>query len=233
MRKGLFKGIKLEINLKNQLGLIFGSHEVHLQEILKKYITKDAIVFDVGSNMGYVSIAMSKLVGNKGKVFAFEAIPDTAKRCKRQLELNNCNNVQLIDKALSDEFTKVEFRIPDRGDAHSMASMVWHKNVKDVKCIEIDTIVIDLEEQFKDLSPSFLKIDVEGSEGKVILGMKQLIKRCNPVIFIECSKAGRKHVWNTLKTLNYSCFRAEDIKIEIKDFEIYFSNDFLWMPPTT
>ncbi len=37
MREGLFKGIFLEINIKNQLALIFGFPEVHLQEILKKY----------------------------------------------------------------------------------------------------------------------------------------------------------------------------------------------------
>jgi hypothetical protein len=30
MKRGLFKGISLEINLKNQLSLIFGSPEVHL-----------------------------------------------------------------------------------------------------------------------------------------------------------------------------------------------------------
>jgi hypothetical protein len=75
MRKGLFKGIKIEINFKNQLALIFGSPEIHLQEILKKYVTKNAIVFDIGANIGYVSIAMSRLVGENGKVFSFEAIP--------------------------------------------------------------------------------------------------------------------------------------------------------------
>ena len=95
MRKGLFKGILLEVNLKNQLALIFGTPEIYLQEILKKYVTKNAIVFDIGANIGYVSIAMSKIVGEQGKVYSFEAIPETSNKCKRNLELNSCVNVNL------------------------------------------------------------------------------------------------------------------------------------------
>ena len=231
MRKGLFKGIKLEINLKNQLALIFGSPEIHLQKTLKKYVTKNAVVFDIGANIGYVSIAISRLVGDNGKVFSFEAIPSTAVRCRRNLELNACNNVQLTNKALSDKCEKVEFRIPDGGDTHPMASMVWHKNMSNVVILKVDSIAIDLVEQFKSLTPSFLKIDVEGSEGQVILGMQHMISRCQPIIFIECLKAGRHIVWDFLKSLNYKCFQALNIEMEVKDFEMYFSNDFLWIPP--
>ena len=231
MRNGLFKGIKIEINFKNQLALIFGSPEIHLQEILKKYVTKNAVVFDIGANIGYVSIAMSRLVGDNGRVFSFEAIPSTAERCSRNLEFNACDNVRLINKALSAECKKVEFRIPDSGDTHPMASMVWHKNMSNVVILEVDSIAIDLDEQFKSLTPSFLKIDVEGAEGQVVLGMQHMISRCLPIIFIECSIAGRHIVWDLLKSLNYKCYQALNIGIEVKDFELYFSNDFLWIPP--
>ena len=231
MRNGLFKGIKIEINFKNQLALIFGSPEIHLQEILKKHVTKNAVVFDIGANIGYISIAMSRLVGDNGKVFSFEAIPSTAERCRRNLKFNACDNVQLINKALSAECKKVEFRIPDSGDTHPMASMVWHKNMSNVVILEVDSIAIDLDEEFKSLTPSFLKIDVEGAEGQVVLGMQHMISRCQPIIFIECSIAGRHIVWDLLKSLNYKCYQALNIEIEVKEFELYFSNDFLWIPP--
>ena len=91
---------------------------------------------------------------------------------------------------------KVIFRIPEDGEIHSMASMVWHKNMKNIKNIEAETIVIDSDTRFNSLAPSFLKINVEGAEGNVVLGMKKLIKKYQPVIFIECSKAGREIVWD-------------------------------------
>ena len=131
---------------------------------------------------------------------------------------------------MSDECVKTEFRIPDSGDTHSMASMVWHKNESDVIIIEVDTIAIDLDMQFKDLKPTFLKIDVEGAEGKVILGMKKLIEKINPIIFIECSEAGREIVWDVLKNKNrYDCFNARNNQ-EVIDIEDYRSNDFIWIP---
>ena len=230
MRKGLFKGILLEVNLKNQLALIFGTPEIYLQEILKKYVTKNAIVFDIGANIGYVSIAMSKIVGEQGKVYSFEAIPETSNKCKRNLELNSCTNVSLTNKALSNQSEMVIFRIPDGGETHSMASMIWHSSAKDSVEVEVESITIDTETRFSSLSPTFVKIDVEGAEGKVIKGMQGLIKRCNPVIFIECSKAGREDVWDVLRNQNkYNCFNAITNK-EIVDFQDYWSNDFIWLP---
>ena len=230
MRNGFFRGILLEINLKNQLSLIFGTPEIHLQNIINRYVNYGDVVFDIGSNIGYVSIAMSRIVGESGKVYSFEAIPSTAKRCKKNLELNNCNNVMLVNKALSDECLTTEFRIPDSGDTHSMASMVWHKNKSDVIIVEVDTITLDLDLQFKNLNPSFIKIDVEGSEGKVILGMQKLIAKNQPIIFVECSEFGRNIAWDVLKKTNkYNCFNARDNK-EIFDIKDYRSNDFLWIP---
>ena len=230
MRKGLFKGILLEIDLRNQLSLIFEAPESHLQEIVKKYINPGDIVFDIGANIGYVSIAISRIVGEYGQVYSFEAIPSTAERCQKNLSLNNCNNVTLINKALSDQCMTAEFRIPDSGDTHAMASMVWHKNASDVIIVEVDAIAIDLDKRFKDLTPSFLKIDVEGAEGKVILGMQKLIAKNNPIIFIECSEAGREIVWDILKNKNrYDCFNARNNK-EVIDIEDYRSNDFMWIP---
>ena len=48
MRKGLFKGIKIEINFKNQLALIFGSPEIHLQKILKNMSLKMLLFLILG-----------------------------------------------------------------------------------------------------------------------------------------------------------------------------------------
>ena len=79
MRQGLYKGILLNISPQSHLHLIYRNIEPHFQQILSKYINKGDTVFDIGANIGYVSTAMSKLVGQDGKVFAFEAVPMTAK----------------------------------------------------------------------------------------------------------------------------------------------------------
>lgn len=230
MRKGLYKGILLDISPQSHLHLIYRNVEPHFQHILKTYIKKGATVFDIGANIGYVSTAMSSLVGQKGKVYAFEAVPMTAAAFAENIKLNKCTNIQLIQKALADTIGKVIFRIPDGGDNHSMASMMWHKSDGDTIDIEVDTIAIDQDEELKQLRPSFIKIDVEGAEGLVVKGMQELIAESRPVIFIECSKAGRNTVWGIMKKLNYNCFLASDLSNEITDFDKYSHNDFMWLP---
>jgi len=49
MREGLFKGIFLEINIKNQLALIFDSPEVHLQEFKFKFLMHFCAVSGIAS----------------------------------------------------------------------------------------------------------------------------------------------------------------------------------------
>jgi len=230
MRQGLYKGILLNISPQSHLHLIYRNIEPHFQQILSKYINKGDTVFDIGANIGYVSTAMSKLVGQDGKVFAFEAVPMTAKAFTENIKLNNCTNIQLIQKALSDKVGKATFRIPNGGENHSMASMMWHKSDDDTINVAVDTIVIDQDEKLKQITPSFIKIDVEGAEGLVVKGMQELITKSSPVIFIECSKAGRNVVWEIMKKLNYSCFLAHDLSNEITDFDKYIHNDFMWLP---
>ena len=230
MRQGLYKGILLNISPQSHLHLIYRNIEPHFQQILSKYINKGDTVFDIGANIGYVSTAMSKLVGQDGKVFAFEAVPMIAKAFTENIKLNNCTNIQLIQKALSNKVGKATFRIPNGGENHSMASMMWHKSDNDTINVAVDTIVIDQDEKLKQITPSFIKIDVEGAEGLVVKGMQELITKSSPVIFIECSKAGRNVVWEIMKKLNYSCFLSHDLSNEITNFDKYIHNDFMWLP---
>ena len=228
MRRGIFKGIRLSIFPEFNLYLLYRNIEPDFQKILKKNISEGDTVFDIGANIGYVSVVLSKLVGDKGKVFSFEAIPHTSTEFLVNINLNNCTNITLIQKALSNENKKVTFRIPDGGTNHSMASMVWHKKEDDTINVEVDSIILDEDKDLKHLSPSFIKIDVEGSEGMVISGMKELISREKPIIYIECSNRGRETVWNTLKDLNYSCYFTSNNEEVVLDYDQYRHNDFLW-----
>ena len=52
MKRGLFKGIKLNIFPKHNLHLIYRNIEPDLQKILEKFLSKGDTVFDVGANIG-------------------------------------------------------------------------------------------------------------------------------------------------------------------------------------
>ena len=228
MIHGLYKGINLNVCIKNQLGIILYPNEIHLQDFLKNNLDYGDIAFDIGSNIGYTSILTSQLVGDTGHVYSFEPINETYLILEKNIHLNNCKNITIMNYAISNKNGKVEFNIPDNGENFSMSSMVWGKDSDNNKKQVVKTIKIDDDINFKNLSPKIIKIDVEGAEGLVLDGMQKLISRCKPYLFIECTNIGREMTWSILKSLNYSCFKSGNIKDEIIDFNLYRHNDFIW-----
>jgi hypothetical protein len=111
-----------------------------------------------------------------------------------------------------------------------MASMIWHGGSSAVELV-VRTVAIDDLVEAGDLSPpSFVKIDVEGAEGLVLRGMRRTIAAARPVLFVECSDAGRETTWQLLSEMGYRCQAAITGKW-IGAFEEYRHSDYLWLPP--
>jgi len=110
------------------------------------------------------------------------------------------------------------------------ASLVWHRNEPSATEIQIRTAAVDeLVEAGEFGLPTFVKIDVEGAEGNVLRGMRRTIAAARPVLFVECSDAGREQAWQLLGELNYRCHSAITGR-PVRTFERYRHSDFLWLP---
>ena len=55
---------------------------------MKTVVSAGDIAFDVGANVGIISMFLSQLVGTKGKVFSFEPSPETYTLCTQNIALN-------------------------------------------------------------------------------------------------------------------------------------------------
>lgn len=111
-----------------------------------------------------------------------------------------------------------------------MASLVWHKHDPGAAEVPIRTVAIDNLVEAGDIPPPrFVKIDVEGAEGLALLGMKRTIAAARPVLFVECSDAGRETAWGLLTSLGYRC-RSAINGSSVTAFESYRHSDFLWLP---
>ena len=153
-----------------------GINEVGKRKLFQKTIQPGSIVYDIGANVGSYTILSSVLCGSSGKVFAFEPDPHNIKFLKQHIKLNHLENVSIVEYAISNESGRLFFQ--DTSD--HCTSHISEKGQIEVSSITIDDFVF----KQKNPPPHIIKIDVEGSEGRVVEGARQTLSKFKPVIFL-------------------------------------------------
>jgi len=225
--RGPASGYRIRISPTENLAYLLGTYEPHLQKIIRDYVAVGDTVYDIGANVGYISLSLAKRVGNSGLVIAFEPVPRNAGAFRENIRINQLTNIKLFELAASDESGEAVIRMADN---LSMASLAWHRNNPVAIEISVKTVSIDELVESGDLGyPKFVKIDVEGAEGSVLKGMRHTIAAARPILFVECSEAGRETAWFLLRELGYRCQSART-RQWVNEFTDYCHADFLWLP---
>lgn len=188
-RNGLFFEVDLTEGLDLSL-FLFGNFQKHVSE--NKFITlsEDAVIIDVGSNVGIMSLNFARKVKN-GKVYAFEPTHYAFKKLQKNLSLNPqvAARIQTIQSFVSCEKNKSEnikafssWKIDKhigkhQHPVHGGAAM----STEGVPTTTIDEFVNQHHIDRLD----FIKIDTDGHEFDVLLGAKKTITRFRPQIIFE------------------------------------------------
>lgn len=178
--------------------------------ILKSIVSENFYCIDAGANFGYYSILMSKLVGKKGQIFAFEPSKYQYERLKKNMNLNDCRNLHLYNYALSDksksEAKFYEFKEFSNLEGHSTLEkdvLIQLKNCNYNETI-VEQVTIDDFVRKKGLEKlDFIKIDIEGAEFKCLKGSEETINKFKPVIIFELGRERNKILKNKLVDLKY------------------------------
>jgi FkbM family methyltransferase len=128
------------------------------------------VVVDVGAHIGYFALLAAKLVGEEGRVFAFEPVPDTYQLLCRNIEANNLKNIVPIPKAVWNQGGISMFTIrPESLAESSLGDRGYGKQV------EVETVRLD--DFFSDYvgKVDFVKMDIEGVEPAALEGMESVL----------------------------------------------------------
>lgn len=184
------------------------------------------IVYDVGSYVGWYSIAALKRIGPEGRVFSFEPVPETAKWLRRHIELNQGESqVRVIEAACGHEFQFIS--MPVRSDRLASGNGLFdvHPRV-DIPPTNIEVCIIPLDEfwQTSNLPPDVIKIDVEGAEMWVLKGAQKILSTIRPTIFLEIHKfawkffnTSEEELLDFLSSLSYGIFDITSPHIQVSD----------------
>ena len=148
-------------------------YEQLVTKLFKQEIKQGMIVVDIGAHIGYFTLLAAKLVGEKGKVFAFEPDPDNYSLLIRNINVNGHDNAIPIQKAVSNKTGQVRLFLD--GCSPSCHSL-YENHSQRGKFVNVDSITLD-EFFEEDSQIDFIKMDIEGAEMAALQGMDNLIKK--------------------------------------------------------
>jgi FkbM family methyltransferase len=162
--------------------IISGGWEELTTGVFKEVVKEGDVVVDLGANIGYYTLLAARLVGKKGKVYAFEPEPLNHGLLLKNIELNGYDNVIAVPKAVSDVSGKVKFFLDGKDTgAHSIYQPDDNK-----ECIEIESVTLDKFFEGKNQRVNVIKMDVEGAEMAAFSGMRRIIEQNeNLKVFVE------------------------------------------------
>ena len=146
-----------------------------------QYVSQEMTVFDVGANVGKLTVDFSYLVGSDGVVHAFEPGSESYECLKSAIQLKERKNVILNHCALGNMtgVTRLHVYGADHSTLNSFASRPLKKYGIDAKSSIEDVSVTTVDKYCKNNAIEYidlLKIDVEGAELEVLLGAGKMFK---------------------------------------------------------
>jgi FkbM family methyltransferase len=205
---GALAGARLMLDLQAEKDYWLGTYEMELQNAIGDFARPGMVAYDLGANIGYISLLLAQAVRPNGKVFAFEALPNNQERLRNNLSLNSDLNVELIAKAVTDKTAPVQFLVHASGGMGKMAGAngrtTKYENSITANGISIDDFVFAEGNP----SPNLIKMDIEGGEGIALRGMSRVMRELRPLFTIELhGKEAAKSCWDQLTQSGYGIYK--------------------------
>ena len=169
-----------------------GYYEEELLVNFIDYIPFNAVIYDIGANIGNHTVFFSKYVKPK-KIISFEPSKELFEILKKNIQINDINNAQLINSAVGEKEDK---GVLNFNAVNSGASDVNVTENGDIQIVKIDDLELE--------SPDFIKIDVEGFEYLALKGMDKVLLEKGPLLWVEIQPENLYQVDSFLNERGYS-----------------------------
>lgn len=185
VRHGLARGLRR----RGGLGFVpqLGSRSAE-ETFLERLSLEGATVYDVGGYEGIFTLFFARKVGSSGRVVTFEPNPSNAVRIAENVRLNGFGRVELRQLALGSRPGRATLVFPADETARGSLEPRIADQIREeagVRAVEVEVDTVDRQVESGLPEPDFVKLDVEGLELDVLHGMRQLMERRRPRLYIE------------------------------------------------
>jgi FkbM family methyltransferase len=205
-----------------------GAYEIEVVDAMRSILRPGDTFVDVGANIGYTSFVAASIVGPTGHVHAFEPVAEYYERLAAFARMNPGFDIVANDIALGDRAGRAEISVSD------YRNIGWNTMVPGLMARRMlgqtqETAVQRLDDYIekRKLGPiSLVKIDTEGYELPVLLGLEGYLARSTdrPAIICEVNPEAYPRLGRTLGELSaylgrYS-YRAFDLIARGREIDI-------------
>lgn len=155
-----------------------GRLDIAIGEIVAfmKHIPPGGFVVDAGASLGDHTMTYARIVGERGKVFAFEPRPDTCAALGRNMQ--QFPWVEVRRKALGGYNGPARMRLEPNCGASHITNRHGNEDVE---------ITVRKLDRYLDLMHrlDFIHLDAEGYEVQILNGATEVLRKFKPVIVLE------------------------------------------------
>lgn len=180
---------KIALRYRETLGLsslLYGTFELAELDFARSYLRPGDGALDIGANVGIFSVVLGGVVGESGRVLAFEPSPANIARLQANLNRNGLGMVQIFPCALGSAESQMTLHLAT--DPAYPSLMAVESGLADGTGVLVEVRRLDgVWEAAGRPDIAFVKMDVEGAEPDVIRGASNLLQSCHPTLLVEAN----------------------------------------------
>ena len=201
---GVLDGYRMKVDWTKHRSFVYGTWEPEVVGVVTEYVKPGMVALDIGAQSGFYALMLSKLVGPKGRVVAFEPLPANFRILEENVALNRVTNIETQHQAVGERSGKGDFEVPEPGDSLVAGPMITAdpRGTMRVPIVSLDDFLLEHGTRV-----DFIKIDVEGAEGDILRGARRTLETFHPCMMVELhhmeKQAGSHPVANLMEELGY------------------------------
>ncbi len=240
----LFNGMTIQCDLRDHVQqqiYFFGGYEPIEASLFLSLIKPGDTVLDIGANVGFYSLLLSKKVGEGGKVFSFEPVPKNFLQLQKNIEKSGSpKNIFLNQIAIWDQREQLKFSLGNQHDKNcgGFSAGEVENSIESFECSAMPLTEFVAKDQVGKVSA--IKMDIEGAEWRALKGALAIITRDRPILLLEvckatCSSFGYHpdELWKLFQPLNYSAYKigaTQSLSSWVEDFSQIQQANVLLIP---
>jgi FkbM family methyltransferase len=211
------------------------NYEPQVSYAIESYVKKSDTCYDIGANIGFWALKMGELVGESGKIYAFE--PMSQNLSLLELNINSSDlqkRIEILPFALGDKEGSANIYIPADPGSTSMAPESIDDRYEEVNVKTLD----DVWQNQGCPQIKFIKMDVEGYEPFVLQGGKNFFQKVSPIVVCEINSRklslldkSQENIFDFFLSNGYQSFVFNPSNDEFLQSDYAGDNDYIFLPP--